>query len=305
MSSILDALKKLEADKSTQTAPVEAPPAAWEPDNTYRALLGDLTVSPARGHRLAPVTLVLAGGLFAVCLVGVSVLLALIFMVRSQGIGTVPATTAQATPSAATAAAPAPGPDAAAPASPEPQPAPESASVAESPPVPAPAPEPEPSSEPAPAAKPETDPEPESVHEPVSARARETPPRPEPPAETPAREPQRVETRVTTTAPVRYERYDPAAPSEEASDSTPIPEDIRKLPMLSRVEKSQYGLDNLSLNMLNEANAQRPTGNAIINLEKVFVGETIPGSNARLIGVENHGIAVEIMSTGQRYYLPR
>jgi hypothetical protein len=37
----------------------------------------------------------------------------------------------------------------------------------------------------------------------------------------------------------------------------------------------------------------------------VFVGETLPGSIAKLIDVQSHGIAIEIMSTRQRYYIPR
>jgi hypothetical protein len=75
--------------------------------------------------------------------------------------------------------------------------------------------------------------------------------------------------------------------------------------MLTRSERSQYRLEGLTINMLNEASATRPLGNALINLEKIFIGETLPGSNATLVDVKSHGIAIEIMSTRQRYYLPR
>jgi len=103
----------------------------------------------------------------------------------------------------------------------------------------------------------------------------------------------------------RYEPYVPQPPASVEREKAPVPDDIRTLPMLSRSERAQYRLDGLTLNMLNEANATRPLGNALINLEKIFIGETLPGSNATLIAVKSHGIAVEIMSSGQRYYLPR
>ena len=75
--------------------------------------------------------------------------------------------------------------------------------------------------------------------------------------------------------------------------------------MLSRSDRAQYRLEGMTINMLNEASPTRPLGNALINLEKIFIGETLPGSNATLIEVKSHGIAIEIMSTRQRYYLPR
>jgi hypothetical protein len=114
-----------------------------------------------------------------------------------------------------------------------------------------------------------------------------------------------VATPIPVVTEARYEPYVPKPAASEARESAPLPADIRTLPMLTRSERSQYRLEGLTINMLNEASATRPLGNALINLEKIFIGETLPGSNATLVDVKSHGIAIEIMSTRQRYYLPR
>jgi outer membrane biosynthesis protein TonB len=131
-------------------------------------------------------------------------------------------------------------------------------------------------------------------------------PKPKPAPSQPAREEAMVVTPVPVVSEARYEPYIPK-PAESAAreESAPVPDDIRTLPMLSRSDRAQYRLEGMTINMLNEASPTRPLGNALINLEKIFIGETLPGSNATLIDVKSHGIAIEIMSTRQRYYLPR
>jgi outer membrane biosynthesis protein TonB len=131
-------------------------------------------------------------------------------------------------------------------------------------------------------------------------------PKPNPAPSQPAREEAMVVTPVPVVSEARYEPYIPK-PAESAAreESAPVPDDIRTLPMLSRSDRAQYRLEGMTINMLNEASPTRPLGNALINLEKIFIGETLPGSNATLIDVKSHGIAIEIMSTRQRYYLPR
>ncbi len=79
--------------------------------------------------------------------------------------------------------------------------------------------------------------------------------------------------------------------------------DIRTLPLLRGSERAQYGLQNLRLNVLREASEDRPNGLAIINLNKVYVGEIIPGTRARLIAVESHGIGIEMIDSRERYYV--
>ena len=285
MSSILEALKKLEAEKHAHAVPVEAPPAC-DVDYTSGTLLGAIALPRAERHRLAPITLVLAGGFFAVLLIGVSVLLALVLLG-----GRLPAT------SNASAAVPVAQPTLQ-PETTPPEAALTGAPIAELPPTEVPE---------ATALAPSTP----MVTTPVEVAVvlpEPEPVRPAPKAQPPAQAPRRTEVAaLAPAAEVRYEPYTPL-PEERASDnarSLPLPADIRKLPLPTRNEREQYRIDNIALNMLNEANEYRPTGNAIINLEKVFVGETLPGSNAKLIDVQSHGIAIEIMSTRQRYYIPR
>jgi len=272
MSSILEALKKLEAEKNAQMVPVEEPPL-YEVDYSAGALLGSGSYANPTRQRFASVTLVLAGGFFAVLLIAVSVLIAMLLLRNNQPpavAATVPVAplTAQSSEAAAVAAIPALPPPV------------ELAAL--------PTPDTDTTVEEAPAPVPERSPAP-----PRAPRTKE------------------VTTVIPITAEVRYEPYipKPAAPAKADTEATPrakpLPADIRQLPMLSRTEREQYRLENIALNMLNEANALRPTGNAIINLEKVFVGETLPGSNAKLVEVQSHGIAIEIMSTHQRYYIPR
>lgn len=263
MSSILEALKKLEAEKNAQLAPVEEPDLLYESDYTATSLLGNVSYASPRQQRIAPLTLVLAGGIFTMLTVGMSVLLAVLLIQRGQPAAPV----ASQPPGNQVAAATAVLPE---------QPAdPVEESTPSAPPV-------EPPTE-------------------VVTRVEATW-TPEPAPKKPA-----PRTEYTTPVPVevRYEPYVPKPESEPSTSSVPLPDDIRKLPMLSRTERDLYQLEGLDLNMLNEANSFRPTGNAIVNLEKVFVGETLPGTNAKLLDVRSHGIAIEVMSTRQRYYLPR
>ncbi len=81
--------------------------------------------------------------------------------------------------------------------------------------------------------------------------------------------------------------------------------DMTKLPVLKTSDRVRLGLDSMQLNVLREAGPKNPHGLAIINLTKVYVGEMIPGSSVRLIDVKTHGIAIEVVGSGERYYVPR
>ncbi len=83
--------------------------------------------------------------------------------------------------------------------------------------------------------------------------------------------------------------------------------DINSLPRLSTQDRENLGLDNLQLNVLRPADKNQPDALAIINLKKVYVGEMIPGTPARLIGVEAGAIGVEIDKGGaqRQFKIPR
>ncbi len=81
--------------------------------------------------------------------------------------------------------------------------------------------------------------------------------------------------------------------------------DMTRLPVLRTSDRARLGLDDMKLNVLREAGPKNPHGLAIINLTKVYVGEMIPGTSVRLLDVKTHGIAIEVVGTGERYYVPR
>lgn len=283
MSSILEALKKLEAEKNAQQIAVETPEPAYTSNQMAQNLLGNYSDPSPATRRLSPALLVLGGSLFTMLFIAITVSIAVMVLGNVQA---PPAAVATA-PGASSSAEPA--------SNVVEQPAmvaalvPEAQSAQEHPAIDTP-----PASEKAPQ---------ESTSAAVVPKAS---PKPRPAPE-PAAEP--YENSVVTPVPVvteaRYEPYIPKPAASKERASAPVPDDIRTLPMLTRSERSQYRLDALTINMLNEASATRPLGNALINLEKIFIGETLPGSNATLIDVKSHGIAIEIMSTGQRYYIPR
>lgn len=88
-----------------------------------------------------------------------------------------------------------------------------------------------------------------------------------------------------------------------ARTTAPPPVNLRELPILRSSDRARFGLENLKLNVLRETSENRPHGLAIINLNKVYIGEIIPGTRARLIEVKAHGIGIEIVDTGERFYV--
>ncbi len=91
--------------------------------------------------------------------------------------------------------------------------------------------------------------------------------------------------------------------SESKRNSEPVPDNLRSLPQLRNTERNRHGLEGMRINMLREPSDSRPNALAIINLNRVFVGERIPDTNARLIGVEARGIAIEILDSQERYFV--
>lgn len=268
MSSILDALKKLEADKAARLAqdegmaaddlPDTAPPDEHAPES-----------APAPTHTFPiaglSVRMIIAGiAIFAVCLVAVSVTVSLLV-------------TQRVAPTQVAAVAPTAPAPVAAPAEVVPAPAEESVIEAAMP---------EPPLEvvvvdtPAPA--------------PVSPDKPSLPAPPKPAAPAPV---------------VVAEATLPSSPPPVAADTNiPLvkdmePVDVDGLTPLRTTERIRYGLENMKINMLREPNVSRPNGLAVINLVKFYVGEVITGTRARLIGVEGHGIAIEMIDSGERYFV--
>jgi hypothetical protein len=278
MSSILEALKKLEAEKYAPQSPEIAPAA--DVDYSSNTLLADLVNGPGTSRNTAPILWVLGGGMFTVLVIGVVVLVVMLLLQQNQSTSNQYANPAPV----ATTATPS-----------EPITTPVVAVAAE---VDGQATDLDDTGSTAtdevvttPVSLPKM-----AATAPESAKAHSTTP---PAVAIPAPAPQEAR----PPAPVAYAA--PAQAKEVKVNNEPLPPDIRSLPMLSRQDRGQYRLEGIQLNMLNEQGPTRPIGNAFINLEKVFIGEFLPGSNAKLIDVKSFGVAVEIQSTGQRFYIPR
>ncbi|MBX7259701.1 MAG: hypothetical protein K1Y02_25320, partial [Candidatus Hydrogenedentes bacterium] len=111
---------------------------------------------------------------------------------------------------------------------------------------------------------------------------------------------------------------DPPKPSvrqKESNDSETRPLDgeeakslseevnLSALPTLSESERLRLDLPKLKINMVGLSTKRQPHPSALINLNKVYVGENIPNTDARLIAVELRGVGIEI--NGRRYFLPK
>ena len=275
MSSILDALKKLEEEKASQNTQAIGPgemdllraPTQHGGPPKARALLGLVVI-----------------GLVAVVLVLVSVLVSVLFMREET-----PGQQVASSPNI-----PAPESDTAiTPSVPSTVPAEE---------IPAPVAEVE-ESTPAPAEveQVEATPAPVAVIAPaekiVVAKAEETPavthtPEPEVPAARP------VYTRPTPPKPEPVTPEPAPKPRQLA-----LPEDLSTLPLMNHADRDRMGLDELRINLLRPPGERRPVGLAILNLDKVYVGDKIPGTTARLVGVLIDGIAVESTTSGAQYFI--
>jgi len=77
--------------------------------------------------------------------------------------------------------------------------------------------------------------------------------------------------------------------------------DFSVLPGLSEADRVRWGLTGMQVNMLLPANKNRPIASAIINMKTVRVGERIPNTKATLIAVDLRNIAIKIEETGQRF----
>lgn len=339
MSSILDALKKLEAEKAASQA---AGPAVLDADIAEDELVGRRGNRRVRGFAapLPPMAWAMAALAAAVALTAASAFTAVYWVQRqhdaSSSIAGGPSAAAGPyVESAGDASAAPPQEDAGASAqedagasgaqeespsapangieqrrniTPIPPPRPErevsvaatesGAAQASEPSSPASEPDPAPAHEPPPEPEPAPTPEPASVDE-APAAVRET-------AESVRATPDRD-------APSRAAQEAPASSfSEESRDAPPRPPyqaptnprdyqhvDISSLPILTHAAREHYGLQELTVNLRRAPSPSRPEASAMINLNHIRVGETIPGTNAVLIGVSPGSIAIEV--EGARY----
>ena len=74
-------------------------------------------------------------------------------------------------------------------------------------------------------------------------------------------------------------------------------------PPLRVSDRVRFGLEDLKINGMRQPSANRPYGVAYINMERVYLQETIPGTRAKIIGINLRGIAIEIHGSGERFFV--
>ena len=353
MSSILDALNKLEQEKLAQQASSSDDEFTGSPEKAAAELFGRRSVRAGRRSALFHPWAPLLGAL----LLGIAITFIAVFVVfrfvstPNQTVAAVPvaekapdlvhtysmpvkandanvlknegaAAAHKAQPERTTVSPPEKEAQPRKPDVPKPD-LPERVAMVPEPVVPPPVlpePEPEPVSpppvlpdpEPAPVAPPPVRPEPEpvisNVPVPVPEKEKESPPS----GTTGALDQGGAESpKPSSTGTERLAYAQPALPPQPekrlpAVVAPPVareeagPVNIDALPRLSSQDRENLGLNNLQLNVLRPADKNQPDALAIINLKKVYVGEMIPGTSARLIGVEAGAIGVEIDKGGTR-----
>ena len=93
-----------------------------------------------------------------------------------------------------------------------------------------------------------------------------------------------------------------------ADEALVLLKDVHKLPLLTSAIREQYNLGDVKLNMVWPADLSRPYGRpydlALMNRMKVQVGDRIPSTTVRLIKVERDGVAIEIIGTRKYFFIP-
>ena len=311
MSSILDALKKLEAEKAEANRGEDAP---FEPESARHDLVGRSAFQDRMMFRFSPVVVISAAILIASVVIGVSVGLSL-FLVRPQK-GEPPGTSKQQVSGFGSRVS---GLGFEKRPSVEPKPAPTGVS-AKPPETRSPKPEEEPPvtftrqqvAELEPAPQPPAEPAPKPAPQPVAKAEPAPEPAPEPVAKAepaPKPEPEPVDKAEPTPEPPSIPATEPKPKTQNPKPKTQNPKkasrpiDLLLLPALRETDKARYGLSGVRVNMVRPASKTRPYASAIINLQPVQVGEKIPGSEATLIGVESRAIGIEIEGTGERFHI--
>lgn len=81
--------------------------------------------------------------------------------------------------------------------------------------------------------------------------------------------------------------------------------DIRRYDIMTDSVRARFGIPDLKINMLMQPNDRNPRPSALIDYNRVYIGEAIPDTKGlvHLIGIDIRGIAVEV--DGERYYYPK
>lgn len=87
------------------------------------------------------------------------------------------------------------------------------------------------------------------------------------------------------------------------SEEEPTVQSIAEYPMLTRADSERYADGQLRINMLRPVSSMNPYGFAFINRIKIYEGQKIDGTSLLLIGVEYGGVGVQVQDTGQRYFI--
>ncbi len=88
-------------------------------------------------------------------------------------------------------------------------------------------------------------------------------------------------------------------------EQTPLQAEINvmTLPIFSEDLQHKFGLDDMTINMVNPESVRNQYGSAVINHKKVYEKAYILESQVRLLKVVDDGIAVEVSRTGGRYFM--
>jgi hypothetical protein len=102
----------------------------------------------------------------------------------------------------------------------------------------------------------------------------------------------------------------------EAAEDSPLPavspaakrpavsvSDLKKLPPLRETDRVRLGFDKVKINMVQPVTEKQPHARAIINYKPIMIGEIIPQTRTKLIGVDTNGIAIEATASGERYFV--
>lgn len=96
--------------------------------------------------------------------------------------------------------------------------------------------------------------------------------------------------------------YPPVDKDPSAHQVRDVVTDPTVLPILTPSEQERLGLPRLKVNFVSQASSTRPHPYALINYNKVYLGEPVPNTNARIIGVSVQGVGIDV--DGRRYFVP-
>lgn len=306
MSSILDALKKIERDKRESQRPVRV-----DPETAERELIADGTSHEDYVLRLTPGRI--AAGAVAVVLIFAAISVGVSWTVfRPAERNAIDTAASQASPSAFEQPSPAPvAPESSVPSvavtnASGGQPGHVSGGSAQETRIPAgplaaPAVDAPPAPEiPAPASV-------EPAAEPAATRGSAVAPPaekivdvPDPPqgGETPPQ----VAVAETPASVAWQPASSPPAVSNAPELASSDTRHMSALPLLTEQVRQRHGLPRLRINGISASSLKKPRPSVIINMLPVYKGETIPDTNAVVVDMDMTGVAVEI--DGKRYFIP-